>query len=196
MTADAAAAHDRRPITLADIRALAPCYDPARYLPEDWAGAAGDVLAVEACPAEDRLWVALGLLSDRTRRLFAADVAERALDRVAARGEDVDPRSREAVAVARRHAAGEATDEELAAARAAAWAAAWDAELDAAWDAAMAAARDAARAAAMAAARAAARAAAWAAARDATRAAEMEWMLGHLAGMLGVDAAQPAEVPQ
>ncbi len=36
-----------------------PCYDPGRYLPEGWTGTALDVLAVEECPAEDRLWVVL-----------------------------------------------------------------------------------------------------------------------------------------
>ena len=75
-----------------------------------------------------------------------------------------DQRSRDAIDVAERHANGQATDEELAAAwdaaRAAAWAAAWDAAWAAAWDAAW----DAARAAAWDAARAAAWDAAWAAA--------------------------------
>jgi hypothetical protein len=78
-----------------------------------------------------------------------------------------DERSRNAVIVAERHANGDATDAELAAAWAAAGAAAWAAAGDAAW----AAARDAARDAAGDAARAAARAAAWAAARDAAWAA-------------------------
>ena len=78
-----------------------------------------------------------------------------------------DERSIAALDVAERHANGEATDQELAAARdaaraaawaaardaarAAAWAAAWDSAGDAAWDAARAAAWDAARAAAWAA---------------------------------------------
>jgi hypothetical protein len=65
--------------------------------------------------------------------------------------------------VVERYANGQATDDELAAARAAARDAAWDAARDAAW----AAAWDAARAAARDAARDAARAAAWAAAWDA-----------------------------
>ena len=60
-----------------------------------------------------------------------------------------DDRSRKAVEVAERHARGEATDEERAAAWHAAWDAAWhaawDAAGDAAWDAAWDAARDAAR---------------------------------------------------
>jgi hypothetical protein len=61
-----------------------------------------------------------------------------------------DDRSKRALDVAWRHSNGDATDEELAAARDAARAAAWDAARAAAWDAARAAARDAARDAAWA----------------------------------------------
>jgi len=101
------------------------------------------------------LWVATrpGVLTDRELRLFAVWSA-RQVQRLM-----TDARSLAALGVAERHANGEATDEELAAARDAAWDAAWDAARDAARDAAWAAARDAARAAASA--------AAWAAARDA-----------------------------
>jgi len=77
-----------------------------------------------------------------------------------------DERSKEALNVAERYANGNATDEELAAARAATratWAAAW-----AAW-AAWAAARDAARDAVWDATWAAAKAAAWAAVWDAQK---------------------------
>jgi hypothetical protein len=92
-----------------------------------------------------------------------------------------DERSKRACDVAERYALGQATDEELAAARDAARDAAW-----AAWDAAWDAARDAARAAARDAARAAARDAAWdaawtawdaarAAARDARAAWAVAW---------------------
>src|SRR3990167_7897769 len=99
--------------------------------------------------------------NDRTARLFACDCADRALVLI----DKPDPRCIEAVRVARLYAIGEATQEQLAAARAAAraardaagaaawaaWAAAWAAG-DAAWAAARAAAR---------AARDAAGAAAW-----------------------------------
>ena len=44
--------------TIADIRKMHPCYDPIRYIPEDWTGTVLDVLKLEDCPAEDRLWVA------------------------------------------------------------------------------------------------------------------------------------------
>ena len=130
-----------------------------------------------------RLLRRLDTWNERTQRLYACDCADAAM---AATG-TTDPRSVEAVSVARRFAVGEATAGELEraawAARAAAWAAAWDAAkaaardaaCDAAWDAAKAGARaaacDAAKAAAKAAACDAARAAAWSAAKAAAKAA-------------------------
>jgi hypothetical protein len=148
--------------TIDDIRRLEPCYDPDRYLPEDWSGTALDILAVEECPAEDRLWVVLhdGWIDDRTMRLFAVWCARQALGLF----DNPDPRSVAVCDVAERYANGLATDEELAAARAAARAAASAVARDAAWAAAWAAVRDAAWAAASAAIRAAASAAASAAA--------------------------------
>ena len=83
-------------------------------------------------PTEDRVWLGIALLDDPRRRLFACDCAERALGRERDAGHELDPRSWAAVEVARRYARGEATDEELAAARDSAWAAAraaaWAAE--------------------------------------------------------------------
>ena len=113
--------------TIEDIRALNPCYDPARFLPEDWTGTALDILRVESCPPEDRLWVVLneGWIDDRTMRLFAVWCAREALKLI----DNPDPRSVAAVNVAERFANGESTAEELAAARAAAWAAARDAQV-------------------------------------------------------------------
>ena len=75
----------------------------------------------------------------------------------------IDQQSLNALYVAEQYANGNATDDELAAARYAAWVAARDAAWDAAWAAAWAVAWDAA----WAAARDAAWAAAWATARDA-----------------------------
>ena len=112
------------------------------------------------------LWLAenRGVELDESKlRLFACDCAEQALP-LYERDYPDDKRPRQAIAVARRFANGEATREELAAAwdaaKAAAWAAAWaagDAAKAAAW-----AAGDAAKAAARAAAWDAAMAAAWA----------------------------------
>ena len=172
-------------------------------------------------PARDRLWTVLrkDMLPDRTLRLFACECATRALNRERAAGREPDARSWNAVDVARRHAEGQASDQELtaardaawdaarAAARDAAWAAAWDAARDAArdaaWDAAWAAAQAAAWAAAWAAAQAAAQAAAWdaaqaaaqAAAWDAARATETSEQLKILVAMLrGSDATTEASV--
>ena len=101
-------------------------------------------------------------LTEAQKRLFAVRCARRVQHLM------TDPRSIAALDVAERHAKGEATDEELAAA----WDAAWDAACDAACDAARVAARvaawwDAARVAARVAAWAAAMGTAWAAERAA-----------------------------
>ena len=121
-----------------------------------------------------RLIERIATWNDRTARLFGADCAERALQRL----ESPDQRSIEAIAVARRFAEGEATKKQLAAAGAAARGAAWAAR-GAAWDAAWAATR-AAGDAAGAAAWAAAGAAAWAAAGAAARDAEHNWQTARL----------------
>ena len=118
--------------TIDDIRSWHPCYDPWRFLPEGWQGEALDVLAVEACPAEDRLWVVLReeCIDARTLRLFAVWCARQALALVG----NPDPRCTEACNVAYRSATGDATGDELDAAadaaRAAAWAAARDAQIE------------------------------------------------------------------
>ena len=114
---------------------------------------------------DDALWCLRAVPNcDREARLFAVWCA-RQVQHVM-----TDPRSIAALDVAERHANGDATDAELAAARDAAWAAAWAAARAAAdaADAARAAAADAAWDAAWDAADAA-RAAAWAAARAAQR---------------------------
>ena len=141
--------------TYSDIKSWDPCYDPTKYISEDWEGTVLDVLDLKECPFKDRLWVILrtDLVSEKLMRLFAVWCARQVQHLME------DERSITAVNVAEAFANGEATREELDAARAAAWAAAGDAARAAAWAAAWAAAGDAAWAAA--------RAAAWAAARDA-----------------------------
>ena len=86
------------------------------------------------------MWVATrqGVLDDRTVRLFACWCVRQVWHLLA------DERSRNAVEVAQRFAVGDATEQELVAARDAAWAAAWAAARAAARDAAWAAAGDAA----------------------------------------------------
>jgi hypothetical protein len=114
----------------------------------------------------DALWALRAVDGiDKPARLFACDCAQRVAHL------NPDPRVQSCIDTARRFANGDATEQELAAARVAARAAAVDAAVDAAraaawaaaWAAAVDAAVDAARAAAWAAAWAAARAAAWAA---------------------------------
>ena len=127
------------------------------------------------CAPQMRLVECVGVTGASNLRLFACDVAEDALSLVAS----PDPRSVSAIEVARRFAAGGATDDELAAA----WAAAWAAARAAAWDAARAAraaARDAARAAAWDAAWYAARAAAWDATWYAAWALYSNWLIVRL----------------
>ena len=144
------------------IRRFNPCYDPSElgskereYLPiveavekyRDKCKNKGDVVWL-LCRKE--------FMTDRDMRLFAVWCAREALKLL----ENPDQRSIDACDVAERFANGEATSDELSAARdaagdaavAAAGDAAWDAA--AAWTAARAAARDAAGDAAWAAARA------------------------------------------
>lgn len=148
-------------ITIHDILRLNPCYDPIRYLPKDWQGTLVDILNIEDCPPEDRIWVVTRLLDDKTSRLFAVWCARQALKLV----KDPDPQSIKACDVADKFAEGKATQDELRVAYRAAWIAALDA---------VAAAKSTAAWAATAAAHAAsdAKAVAWNAADAATWAAK------------------------
>ena len=84
-------------------------------------------------PAEDRLWVVLreAVIHARELRLLACKWARDALAVI----DNPDPRSVAAIDCAERFARGEATMEELAAAKVAAWDAARVAAKVAAWDA-------------------------------------------------------------
>lgn len=152
-----------------DIRKHSPCYDPTKYLPEDWEGTALDILGVEECPPQDRLWVVTrpGWIDNKTLHLFAIWCARRALELV----NDPDPRSIKACDVAEQYANGDTTSEELAAAWDAAGDAAWSTAGAADWSAAKVAARSAAKVAASAAASRVASKAAWDSARVAASAA-------------------------
>jgi len=101
--------------TLNELRACKPCYDPVRWVPEGWEGTAIDLLNIKECPAEDRILMVIkkGLYyTNKQLRLFACDCAEHALSRI----KDPDPRSVAAIEIARRHAEGNAKEEELYAA--------------------------------------------------------------------------------
>ena len=105
--------------------------------------------------------------NETTARLFAIDCATRALNREKKSGRTPDPRSYEALKVARKFAKGEATYDELSAAESAARLAAESAAWLAAWLAARSAAESAARLAAWLAARSAA--------ESAAESAEVKW---------------------
>lgn len=89
---------------------------------------AGDKIVCESV----RLTRKLTGWNDQTARLLSVWCAREALKLI----DNPDPRSIAACDVAEKFANGEATEEELAAARDAAWAAAWAAAWDAAWAAA------------------------------------------------------------
>ena len=86
---------------------------------------------------DDTLWILRATIepADALARDFAADCADSVRHLID------DDRSISAISVARRHARGQASDADLAAARNSAWAAARAAAMDAAWAAAWAAAR-------------------------------------------------------
>lgn len=182
------------------LRSYDPCYDPSRYLPEDWTGTVIDILNHKEIPHFDKLWVVLrdDLVSERLMRLFAVWSARPVQHLMQ------DPRSLAVLDVVERFAKGEASEAErdaalisaLTAADVAAhatdpvaWAAARAAALTAALIGARAAALttakaavdaaawDAASAAALIAAKIDAWDAAWAAAKDAASAAQRETLI-------------------
>ena len=148
-------------VTLDEFLSFKPCWlddeqgrRRLRYYARKLGGSADalEILALRRIPADERLWAVLReeFIPAPILHEFACRCAEDVLSRI----DNPDPRSINAIAIKRRWIAGEATDEELAAAQAAAW--------------------TAAQAAARAAAQAAARTAAWAtwtAARAAVRVA-------------------------
>jgi hypothetical protein len=116
-------------MNIQDIRNIKPCYDPSRYLPEDWEGTVLDILRVEECPAQDRLWVICAgkWVDNKAMRLWAVWCARWALDLAG----DRSPHSLASCDVAERFANGDATIKELSDAwyaaycRATAWEASW-----------------------------------------------------------------------
>jgi hypothetical protein len=168
--------------TVSNIMTASPCatYSLARVV-ELWAGRDGLTAAEIGAlplPSEDRLWALTHVcLSERNQRILVCDCAGRALVRERGAGREPDPRSVEAVSVARLYADGKTSSTELRIARSAAWAATWaatcDASRDAAWDAAWAADWDATRNAS--------RAATWAAVGD----SEREWQVARAVELAG-----------
>ena len=131
-------------VTLDEFLSFKPCWlddergrRRLRYYARKLGGSADalEILALRRIPAEHRLWAVLReeFIPAPMLHACACRCAEDALSRI-----DIpDPRSINAIVVKRRWIAGEATDEELAAAWAAAWAAA-RAAAETAWAAARA----------------------------------------------------------
>lgn len=170
-------------ITYEDLVAMNPCYPPeAVGITEGYSATIPDFINVyrdKVKNKEDIIWVICrkDYMSNKDLRLFAVWCAREALKLV----DNPDPRSVNACDVAERYARGEATDDELAAAKVAAWddveVAVWAAAGEAAWTAAGEAAWAAVWVAAWAAAWAAAKGVAWAAAREAARDAQIDKLL-------------------
>ena len=156
-------------ITVDLVMSYNPCYDRKHieklFNGKTWLSPL-TVLKMDSVSYEDKLWLLLRneFISDKDMRLFACDCAEKSLP-IFEKQFPKDTRPRKTIETARLFANGNASQEELDAARDAAWAAA----RDAAWAAARAAARDAA----------------WAVARAAARDAAREWQLAKLAEYLG-----------
>ena len=115
-------------VTLDKFLSFNPCWRNSekgrrrlRYYARKLGGSADalEILALRMIPAEDRLWAVLReeFIPAPMLHACACRCAEDALSRI----DNPDPRSINAIVVKRRWIAGEATDEELAAAEAAAW---------------------------------------------------------------------------
>ena len=187
-------------VTLDEFLSFEPCWQNSekgrrrlRYYARKLGGSADalEILALRMIPAKDRLWAVLRAEFIPTPILheIACRCAEDALSRI----DNPDPRSINAIAVKRRWIAGEATDEELAAAEAAAWVARTPAQ-DAVEAATLAAqtATLSARTAARAAALAAAQDVSWAAWHAACAAAETAWAAACAAAETAWAAVRPA----
>lgn len=141
-------------VTLEQILKWNPCSDYSERRLKKLAAGRTEISAQEILdlniPVEDRLWAVLrnDFFTDSELRLLACDFTEHTLH-IFERAHPGDARPRETIEVARRYAHGEATDEELAAARRAARLVAWDVARRvarrAAWGAAWGAARGVAR---------------------------------------------------
>ena len=106
-------------MTVEDIMKHNPCYTRERII-ELWAGrealSFADVAKLDI-PDVDKIWAGVHFyMDDRQHRLFAVRCARRALSRIL----DPNPRGVAACDVAERFANGEASEEELTAARSAA----------------------------------------------------------------------------
>ena len=129
---------------------------------------------LDVCGVSDAIWALRAVEGhDKEIRLFACDCVESVLHIFESEYPN-DSRPRIAIETARRYANGQATKQELDAARSASWDAVSDAAWDAAWDAVWYAARSAAMSASWYAVLDAASDASWNAASDAASDDELE----------------------
>ena len=114
-------------LTWADFAKHEPCYNPAEKYGE-WQGTILDLMHHPDIPTKDKIWAFTrkGIVDDKTLRLFAVACARRVQHLM------TDKRSLDALDVAERYANGNATKDELNAARDAARDAAWYAASDSA----------------------------------------------------------------
>lgn len=107
---------------LKEIRSWKPCYDPSKYLPENWQGTAIDILKQDGISHSDKMWCIVraksGLLSTLNKQLFAIWCARQAQPLTE------DPRSIQALDTAELFLQGRCTKKVVKSADAAAYAAA------------------------------------------------------------------------
>jgi hypothetical protein len=99
--------------TIDDIRSWKPSYDPTIYLPEQWSGTVVDILKYPKIPLDEKLWIVCreNLIDAKTLRLFAVWCA-RQVDSLFP-----DEGSKRVIDVVEKFAQGQASREELVAAR-------------------------------------------------------------------------------
>ena len=96
-------------ITIADIWHWNPCYDPTRYLPENWEGTALDILTNAYIPPKDKVWVVCRdrFMDLQTLKKFAISSARTVQHLMK------DERSLRALDIAERYIKGEVTDADI-----------------------------------------------------------------------------------
>jgi hypothetical protein len=126
------------------LRDLDPCYDPIKYLPEDFRGTALDILNHKEIPAKDKLWVCLRtyVLDEKTLRLFSVKCARYATNLLTDKA--FAAKLNDLIDVSEKYALGLATEEERIASRIAANIAVYSADHSAACEAARSVAHSAA----------------------------------------------------
>ncbi len=125
-------------ITLQQIKDLDPCYNPAKYAPDNWEGTAQDILRDKRVPPDDRLWVVC------REEFIGKDLLFKFAENCCGQIVNYLPEDEQLeycnvlsiIRIAREDNDHELRDAAWGAARGAAWDAAWGAAWDAAWGAA------------------------------------------------------------